>query len=382
MTAPDARRIHFDAIVIDGHADTIDRVVDRGEDLTVRTDRGHIDLPRMTEGGLDVQFFSCFVHPRYIERKECILRALRMIDAVKRTAAMSQGRLEVARSAAEIRRVVGAGNVAGVLCIEGGHAIEDDLGVLRLYHELGVRYMTLTWNNTHNWADGCGGPMRHNGLTEFGREVVREMNRIGMIVDISHVAEKTFYDALGVTQVPVMCSHSCARSLCDHRRNLRDDQLRAVAKNGGVVCVNFYSGFLSEEFRKADLAQDEEREREIADARRRFADDTAALDRTMGEIYDRYIARLPRPELEILLRHIDHIAERAGIDHVGLGSDFDGVTNLPKGMDDCTKLPLVTEALLHRGYGESDVKKILGENVLRVIEAAVDSAGPARISSV
>lgn len=363
----EARRIHFEAIVVDGHADTIDRVVDRGEDLTVRTDRGHVDVPRMAEAGLDVQFFSCFVHPRYIERKECILRALRMIDAVKQTAAKSQGRLEVARSAADIRRIVGAGKIAGVLCIEGGHAIEDDLGVLRLYYELGVRYMTLTWNNTNNWADGCGGPMRHNGLADLGREVVREMNRIGMIVDISHVAEKTFYDALETTKVPVMCSHSCARALCDHRRNLTDDQLRALARNGGVVGVNFYSGFLSEEFRKADLAQEEEREKEVAEARRRNAD-----DRDIGEIYDRYIARLPRPDFEILLRHIDHIAETAGIDHVGLGSDFDGVTNVPLEMDDCTKLPLLTERLLARGYDETDVRKILGGNMLRVIESAVD----------
>src|SRR4029079_11627192 len=239
-----ALQLHMDAIVVDGHADTISRALDEGEDLGAETGRGHLDLPRMFRGGLDAQFLSCWVEPKYLHRKEAAKRAFRMIDAVKQWAAKYPDRLAIARTAADVRRAAAAAEdarraaaakkVCGILCIEGGHAIEEDLGLLRSFFELGVRYMTLTWNNSLSWAEAAREPGKVRGLTDFGREVVREMNRLGMLVDLSHVSENTFYDAIAVANTPVIASHSCARALCDHVRNLKDDQLKALARNGGV----------------------------------------------------------------------------------------------------------------------------------------------------
>jgi membrane dipeptidase len=370
-----ALELHLDAIVVDGHADTISRFLDDGEDLGLETGKGHLDLPRMFRGGLDAQFMSCFVEPKYLQRKEAAKRAFRMIDAVKQWAAKYPDKLVIARTAAEVRGAAAAKKVCGILCIEGGHAIEDDLGLLRTFFELGVRYMTLTWNNSLSWAEAARDPGKVKGLTEFGREVVREMNRLGMLVDLSHVHENTFYDAIAASAAPVIASHSCARALCDHVRNLKDDQLRALAKNGGVVGVNFYSGFLSQTFydrkRKADVADDEERDL----AREIHKDDPAAMDRALKEIsrkYDQSEAAMSRPPLDLLVDHIEHIGKVAGIDHVGLGSDFDGVTALPEGVSDCAELPNLTRRLLERGFSERDVRKVLGENFLRVMEQSID----------
>jgi membrane dipeptidase len=374
MTDP-VLQLHLDAIVVDGHADTISRALDDGEDLGAETGKGHLDLPRMFRGGLDAQFLSCWVEPKYVQRREAAKRAFRMIDAVKQWAAKYPDRLAIARTAAEVRRAAAQKKVCGILCIEGGHAIEEDLGLLRTFFELGVRYMTLTWNNSLSWAEAARDPGKVKGLTDFGREVVREMNRLGMLVDLSHVSENTFYDALAVADTPVIASHSCARALCDHVRNLRDDQLRALAKNGGVVGVNFYSGFLSQGFydrkKSADVADDEERAR----AKEKFRDDPAAMDRALKEIsrrYDQSEAAMTRPPLDLLVDHVEHIAKVAGIDHVGLGSDFDGVTALPEGVNDCSELPNLTRRLLERGFSAGDVRKVLGENFLRVMEQSID----------
>ena len=370
-----ALELHREAIVVDGHADSIGRSLDDGEDLGTETGKGHLDLPRMVRGGLDAQFMSCFVEPKYIARKESAVRAFRMIDAVKQWIAKYPDRIALARGAADVRKAVAEGKVCGILCIEGGHAIEDDLGLLRTFAELGVRYMTLTWNNTLSWAEAARDPGKLKGLTDFGRRVVREMNRLGILVDLSHVSENTFYDAIAATDTPVICSHSCARALCDHVRNLKDDQLRALAKNGGVVGVNFYSGFLSQGFydrkKTADQADDEERDR----VKDRFKDDPRAMDQALKEVSDRYCrseGAMRRPPLDLVIDHIEHIAKVAGIDSVGLGSDFDGVTSLPEGVDDCSQLPNLTRRLLERGFSESDVRKILGENFLRVMEQSID----------
>jgi membrane dipeptidase len=370
-----ARRLHQEAIVVDGHADTIGRFLDEGEDLGSETGRGHLDLPRMFRGGLDAQFLSCWVEPKYQERGESARRAFRMIDAVKRWAARHPDRLSLARTAADVRRAAGEGKVCGILCIEGGHAIEDDLALLRSFHELGVRYLTLTWNHSTSWAGAARDPAARHGLTDFGREVVREMNRIGMLVDLSHVSERTFYDALEVSDTPVICSHSSVRALCDHPRNLTDDQLRALARNGGVVGVNFYSGFLSQKFYDGKKAVDEADEAARRRAREAFAHDPAALDAALRDLArknDRAEAAMPRPPLDLLVDHLAHAARVAGIDHVGLGSDFDGISNLPEGVDDCSQLPNLTVRLLERGFSESDVLKILGENFLRVMEISID----------
>jgi membrane dipeptidase len=337
-----ARDIHFSSIVVDGHSDTIGRILDKGEDITARTLGGHLDLPRMLDGNLGAQFFACFVPPRHVETKDCALRVLRMMDAL-RELIRRDPRLGLATTAAQVRELNARGRLAAILCIEGGHAIENDLGLLRQFAALGARYMTLTWNNANDWADASREPPRHNGLTDFGRRVVQTMNACGMMVDLSHVSDKTFADAMETTTAPVIVSHSSCRALCDHVRNLTDDQLRAVARNGGVACINFYSAFIDDEFRKRAEGLDEAAQR-----------------------------LLPRPPFESIVRHIDHAVRVAGIDHVGLGADWDGVASLPEGMDDCAALPKLTEALLKRGYGDQDVRKILGENLLRVMEEAVD----------
>jgi membrane dipeptidase len=235
--------------------------------------------------------------------------------------------------------------------------------------------MTLTWNHSLAWAEAARDPGKVSGLSDFGRQVVREMNRLGMLVDLSHVSERTFYDAIAVTDSPVICSHSCARALCDHVRNLRDDQLRALGKNGGVVGVNFYSGFLSQRFYDRKKTADEADDGERARVREQFRDDPQSMDAALKEIGRRYgeaEGAMSRPSLDLVVDHIEHIARVAGIDSVGLGSDFDGVTSLPEGVDDCSKLPNLTRRLLERGFSEENVRKILGENFLRVMDRSID----------
>jgi membrane dipeptidase len=265
---------------------------------------------------------------------------------------------------------------AALIGIEGGHAIENDLRLLRDYYRLGVRYMTLTWSNTNEWADSSGdiqdpNVKHHNGLTDFGKDVVREMNRLGMIVDISHVSDATFYRALLISQAPVIASHSSSRALTSHPRNMTDDMLRAVALNDGVVMVNFFSAFVDEDFRKAffDPEKMKQREAEVEAYKKAHphADGSPFTYAETADIEKKWASQFPRPPLKSLIDHIDHIAKVAGVDHVGLGSDFDGVTSLPQGIDSAADLPKITEALMARGYSAEDIRKILGGNFLRVM---------------
>jgi membrane dipeptidase len=283
----------------------------------------------------------------------------------------------MAFSVADIERAHHEHKLAALLGIEGGHSIENDIRLLRDYYRLGVRYMTLSWSNTNEFADSSGdidNPKieHHNGLTEGGKQIVLEMNRLGMLVDISHVADKTFYDAIAVTKAPVIASHSSARALTNAPRNMTDDMLRAVAKNGGVVQVNFYSAFVDENYRKASSAQAKDRD----DAVKAFDNQQKAAGKTVtyldnDRIEREWAAKVPRPPLSSLIDHIDHIAKVAGIDHVGLGSDFDGVSGAtPEGIDSAADLPKITQALLDRGYSAGDIRKILGENLLRVFREA------------
>ena len=279
----------------------------------------------------------------------------------------------MAFSVADIERAHGEHKLAALMGIEGGHSIENDMHLLRNYYRLGVRYMTLSWSNTNEWADSSGDIndakiQHHNGLTDFGKQVVLEMNRLGMMVDISHVADKTFWDAIATTKAPVIASHSSARALVNAPRNMTDDMLRAVAKNGGVVQVNFFSGFLDEDYRKAVEAQAKDQ----AAAIQKYIDSLKAQGKPVSYVeVDRmeraWMAKIPRPPFKVLIDHIDHIAKIAGVDHVGLGSDFDGVSGAtPRGMDSAADLPKITQALLDRGYSADDIKKILGGNLLRV----------------
>jgi membrane dipeptidase len=359
------RQIHRRAIVVDTHSDTPQRMVFDGFDLGHRDADGHVDIPRLREGGLDAPFFSIWV-PSSVTGPIAVKRALQQIDAVREQARKHPEDLMLATTVAEIRAAHTQGKIAALMGVEGGHMIDDDLGVLRLFHALGVRYMTLTHFLNNNWADSSTDKAKHNGLTAFGKDVVREMNRLGMMVDISHVSDRTFYDAVTLSKAPVIASHSSVRAICAHRRNMSDDMLRAVAKNGGVVMINFEISFLSEEYRKAVDIQD------MTIIERQFAEKCGTNLSCMILTGNREARRkmmageLPKVGWEKIVEHIEHVVKVAGVDHVGLGSDFDGAT-MPFGMDDASMLPRITDALLRKGYSEADVEKILGGNLLRVM---------------
>jgi membrane dipeptidase len=369
-----ARAIQDSAIVIDTHADTPQRFLDEGFDMgsTDPKDIGHLSLDKARRGGLGAEFFSIWVDPE-LNQGHFAQHTFDLIDSVYEQAARHPGRMMMAFSVADIERAHREHKLAALMGIEGGHSIENDMHLLRDYYRLGVSYMTLSWSNTNEWADSSGDIddpkiQHHNGLTDFGKQVVLEMNRLGMMVDISHVADKTFWDAIAVTKAPVIASHSSARALVDAPRNMTDDMLRAVARNGGVVQVNFFSGFDDADYRKAMMAQEKDKNAAI----KAYIDSLKAQGKPVHYIeVDRiereWIAKIPRPPFKVLIDHIDHIAKVAGVDHVGLGSDFDGVSGAtPQGMDSAADLPKITQGLLDRGYSADDIKKILGGNLLRV----------------
>src|SRR5205809_6208152 len=362
-----ARKLHFSSIVVDTHDDTTQRFLDGKFDLGVRSSSGSIDIPRMREGGLDAIFFSIWM-PSKITGPEAVDRALIQIDAVREQVRKHSKDLVLATTAAEIRDAHKQGKIAALMGVEGGHMINASLGVLRSYAALGVRYMTLTHSGNDEWADSSTDKPVHNGLTDFGKDVVREMNRLGVIVDISHVSDKTFYDALEVSKAPLFASHSSCRAICDAPRNMTDQMMKDLAAKGGVVQINYHVGFLSQEFRDAEKANPELNKTISAEVTKRCADNEGC-QLIEGDLITReYVeqGKLPRVEFSKIIEHIDHAVKVAGIDHVGLGSDFDGA-NMPYGMEDAAKVPKITEALLQKGYAEGDVKKILGENTLRVM---------------
>ena len=369
-----ARAIHDSAIIIDTHADTPQRFLEEGFDIgsTDPNDVGHISLDKARRGNLGAEFFSIWVDPE-TNQGRFAQHTFDLIDSVYQQAARHPDRMMMAFSVADIERAHREHKLAALMGIEGGHSIENDIHLLRDYYRLGVRYMTLTWSNTNEWADSSGDiddphVQHHDGLTGFGKEVVLEMNRLGMMVDISHVSDKTFWDAIATTKAPVIASHSSARALVDAPRNMTDDMLRAVAKNGGVVQVNFFSGFDDQNYWNASQAQAKDK----AAAEQKSLDDLKAQGKTVtfideDRIEREWAAKIPRPPFKSLIDQIDHIAKVAGIDHVGLGSDFDGVAGAtPQGIDSAADLPKITQALLDRGYSAQDIHKILGGNTLRV----------------
>jgi len=370
--ATDWRTIHQAAIIIDGHADTPQRFVDEGFDLASDAGTGHMDMAKARAGNLGAQFFSIWPDlERY--RGHYPRRTLELIDSVYQQVAQHPDRMMMAFTADDILRAHREHKLAALMGIEGGHAIDNSLGLLRDYYRLGVRYMTLTHYETIDWADSSGdiddpNVKHHDGLTDFGVEVVREMNRLGMLVDISHVSDRTFYRTLVVSRAPVIASHSSSRALTNHPRNMTDDMLRALARNGGIAMVNFNAPFVSEDFRRALEAQKPERDKAIEAAREKekATGRPFTLQEEMG-IEKEWAAKIPRPPFSALIDHIDHMAKVAGVDHVGLGSDFDGVAALPEGMNSVADLPKITEALVGRGYTAEQIHKILGGNLLRVL---------------
>ena len=379
LRAPVAARVHLSAIVVDTHADTPQRFLDEKFDLADRLDGGDLNLDSIQKGHLGAEFFSIWVEPKRFVGQYA-RRTLELIDAVKDQVAKHSDKVIFATSSDAIESAFRANRFAALMGIEGGHSIENSLALLRMYYALGVRYMTLTWSNSNDWADSSGDiddrgvPHTKQGLTKFGEAVVHEMNRLGMMVDISHVSDRTFYRTQGISLAPLLASHSGARALCDHPRNMTDDMLVATARSGGrgsrggVVQVNFYSGFVSQAYRDALRAIEPEVDRAIAKATRRAKAKGRELTfRERQGIRIRFANKITRPPLSELIDHIDHIAKVAGVDHVGLGSDFDGVSGqLPKGMNSPADLPKITRALLERGYSALDCRKILGGNLLRV----------------
>src|ERR1043166_705897 len=374
--ADPALAIHQSALIIDTHADTPQRFLDENFDLGQNTPvaEGHIDLGKIKQGNLGAEFFSIWVEPEF--KGHYSRRAMDLIDSVYQQATRHPDKIAMAFSVDDIVQAHDQHKFAALIGIEGGHAIENDMRLLRDFYRLGVRYMTLTWSNTNEWADSSGdiqdpNVKHHNGMTDFGKDVVREMNRLGMIVDISHVSDATFYQALLVSQAPVIASHSSSRELTNQPRNMTDDMLRAMANNGGVVMVNFYSAFIDENYRKvsSDPEKIKQRDAEVEAYKKSHPhpDGSPVTYDEYAPIEKKWAAQFPRPPLKSLIDHIDHIAKIAGIDHVGLGSDFDGVTSLPEGIDSAADLPRITQALLQRGYTREQILKILGGNFLRVM---------------
>ena len=371
--------VHQSAIVIDTHADTPQRFVDEHFDLADPLGSGNLNLDSIHKGNLGAEFFSIWVEPT-LYKGQYAHRTLELIDAVKQQAARHPDQIQFVTSPEGIEQAHRNHKFAALMGIEGGHSIEDSIPLLREYYDLGVRYMTLTWSNSNNWADSSGDitdtsiPHTKEGLTEFGKDVVYEMNRLGMMVDISHVSDRTFFRTLIIARAPVIASHSAARALCDAPRNMTDDMLRAVANSGGpgskggVVQVNFYSGFLSQPYRDAQKALELEMKKAVQDLKDRYKAEGKEISYIdIDKVQRQFADRIPRPPFSVLIDHIDHIAKVAGVDHVGLGSDFDGVSGqLPEGLDSPADFPKITAALMERGYSAEDCRKILGGNLLRV----------------
>ena len=378
VTDAEVQRVHRAVTLIDTHNDVPWSVVE-GFDIGPRSGQWHTDLPRLKQGGVGAVFFAVYIPTSYSQGNRAAHQTLKVIDAVRNgIVARYPNEFVLATTAAEIEQARRAGKIAALMGIEGGHAIEDDLALLRQYHTLGVRYMTLTHSSTNNWADSSGdatkaGVKHHGGLTDFGRQVVREMNRLGMMVDVSHVADDTFQDVVEVSTAPIIASHSSVRALTNVLRNMTDAMITAMARKGGVIQINFNCGFISEKFRAAQKAEEprlEERlKREIAGKKMADVEKDALYTRLRREM------KLTRAAMGDVVAHIDHVRRIAGIDAIGIGSDFNGVTCVPEGLDDVSQFPNLTRVLLERGYTEDDIRKIYGGNLLRVMRAVEAAAG-------
>jgi len=365
-----AHKLQFSSIVLDTHDDTTQRFFSKGFDLGKRNPDGHIDIPRMRDGGMNAIFFSIWIDGR-IMGPPAVQKALDQIDAVHENVRKFSKDMVFARTAAEVRSAHAQGKIAALMGVEGGHMIGNDVRMVRIFGDLGVRYMTLSHFYNDEWADSSTDKPAHNGLTDYGKEIVREMNRQGIMVDISHVSDKTFYDALEVSKAPLIASHSSCRALCDHVRDMSDEMIKALAAKGGVIHINYEKSFIDQDYKNAyDKATGgagvvgalSQAIKECGDDQECTARAAIALERKMTEE-----GKLPHVSWERIVDHIDHAVKLVGADHVGLGSDFDGAS-MPEGMEDCSKLPKITEALLRKGYSDQDIRNILGENTLRVME--------------
>ncbi|MBZ5623022.1 MAG: dipeptidase [Acidobacteriia bacterium] len=368
VTDAEVMRVHQSAILIDTHNDVTSATV-AGLDIGNPNTDHMTDIPRMKKGGMGAQFFAVYVSATYVEGNHSANRTLQMIDTVRHDIIEKHpGDFLFATTAADIRRARRQHKMAALLGIEGGHAIEDSLRLLRRYYDEGVRYMTLTHGNSNHWADSSGDANKpNNGLSPFGKEVVLEMNRLGMIVDISHVADKTFWDALETSKAPIFASHSSCRAISPVPRNMTDDMIKALARKGGVVQINFSCDFLNPEVAKANEATAEKRRALRDQLAQKYVNDPDGLRRAIEEARTAVGGSEGRATLADVVKHIDHVVEIAGVDAVGLGSDFDGIGCAPEGLDSVDKWPNLTRALLEEGYTAAEIRKIYGKNTLRLM---------------
>jgi membrane dipeptidase len=355
-----AKKLHFSSLILDTHIDVTPKLQTDWK-FAERHDTGHIDLPRMKEGGLNGLFFSIYMSGT-VTGPKAVNDALQRIAAVHKLAEEMPDKVLLCTTAADIRQAHKQGKIAALMGMEGGHMINNSLPVLRMYAALGVRYLTLTHSVNTDWADSSGDQPKHNGLTDFGKDVVRELNKLGVMVDISHVADKTFWDALAVSKAPLIASHSSCRAISGHARNMTDEMIKALAAKGGVIQINYLDSFIDPDLyaygQKTREASRELMQKLGGPSRENFAKVREELAKQFGPA--------PKASWERIVDHLDHAVKLVGADHVGLGSDFDG-GGMPVGMEDCTKLPQITEALLRKGYKEADIRKILGANTVRVL---------------
>lgn len=369
-----SNRLHFNSYIADTHNDVLLRVLS-GEDITEWTTSGHSDIPRLLAGGMDAQVFSIWVNPSEFLPDRAFSRANEMIDALEEVVAAAPENVGIADCYADLIQLEQEGKLAAVIGVEGGHAIESSIANLEALYNRGMRYLGVTWNNSNSWATSAkdeveSDSLKFKGLTDFGRKIIRRCNELGVMVDVSHAGEQTFWDILEISTKPVIASHSSVYALCPHFRNLKDDQLQAIKKNGGVVFVNFYPGYIDSTYSLKATDIRESHKTELDSLKSLYGEDSddfwyasiALLKEELGAV---------APSVDVLVDHIDYIAKLLGPEYVGLGSDFDGVDVLPQGLEDCTKLPVITKKLQERGYSEKDIRKILGGNFRRVFKEVV-----------
>lgn len=364
-------RLMRDILIFDAHIDTPRYFLDEGYKLRDRHNYYELDIPRMREGHLGAVLFGIYAQPQDFPPERWLPRSLEVIDALHTEVAANRADMEFAYTAADVERIHKSGKLAAMASLEGGHLIGDSLGVLRVFHRLGVRYMTLAHFATNNFADSMTGMEIHRGLSPFGKDLVREMNRLGMIIDVSHISDKAVLDAVEFSRAPVIASHSSAKAVAPIIRNMPDNVVQSIAKRGGVICINFHAGYLEKAAYDVYFRNRAARDEEI-----KAVTDKKPIDwEKVRAIQRKYFEKMPKVDYKVLLKHIDHVAKTAGVDNVGLGSDFDGISGMaPVGMEDVSKYPVLVKGLIDLGYSDTDIRKIMGLNILRVLRQTEEVA--------
>lgn len=367
-------RLMRDILIFDAHIDTPRYFVDEGYRLADEHSYYDLDIPRMRKGKLGAVLFGIYAQPQDYAPQLWLPRAIECLEALHQEVAANHRDMEFAYSAADVERIHKSGKLAALASLEGGHLIADSMRVLATFHRLGIRYMTLAHFRSNNFADSMTDVEAHGGLSKLGRELVREMNRLGMMVDVSHISDKAVLDAVEVSRAPVLASHSSVKAIAPIPRNMPDEVIKAIARKGGVVCINFHAGYLDKAAYDVYIANRPQRDQEIRDVLSLRAADAARWEFVRG-IQRRYFAQMPKVSYKVLLRHIDHVVRIAGVDAVGLGSDYDGISGMtPEGMEDVSKYPLLVKGLMEMGYSDQDIRKIMGLNILRVLRASEEVA--------